>query len=50
MESTLVVCMGEFGRAPLVALERNFAGSSPGRKHWANVYSIVLAAFQRGRS
>lgn len=43
MESTLVVCMGEFGRAPLVALERNFAGSSPGRKHWANVYSIVLA-------
>ena len=22
---------------------RKFAGSSPGRKHWANVYSIVLA-------
>jgi hypothetical protein len=43
LESTLVVCMGEFGRAPRVALERTFAGSSPGRKHWAAVYSIVLA-------
>ena len=43
LDSTLVVCMGEFGRAPLVALERNFAGASPGRKHWAAVYSIVLA-------
>jgi hypothetical protein len=43
LETTLVVCLGEFGRAPRVALERNFAGSSPGRKHWAAVYSIVLA-------
>jgi hypothetical protein len=43
LESTLVICMGEFGRAPRVALERNFAGSSPGRKHWAGVYSVVLA-------
>jgi hypothetical protein len=43
LETTLVVCMGEFGRAPLVALEPKFAGSSPGRKHWAGVYSVVLA-------
>ena len=43
LETTLVVCMGEFGRAPHVALERNFAGSTPGRKHWAAVYSLVLA-------
>lgn len=43
LDSTLVVCMGEFGRAPHIALERNFAGSSPGRKHWASVYSIVAA-------
>ncbi|MGL4550692.1 MAG: DUF1501 domain-containing protein, partial [Gemmataceae bacterium] len=43
LESTLVVCMGEFGRAPLVALERTFAGSSPGRKHWGAAYSIALA-------
>src|SRR5262249_18785292 len=43
LETTLVVCMGEFGRAPRVALENTFAGSTPGRKHWAAVSSIVLA-------
>jgi hypothetical protein len=43
LDSTLVVCMGEFGRAPLVALEKNFIGSSPGRKHWADCYSIAVA-------
>lgn len=43
METTLVVCMGEFGRAPLVALEKTFAGSTPGRKHWGAVYSLLLA-------
>jgi hypothetical protein len=43
LETTLVVCMGEFGRAPLVALEPKFAGASPGRKHWATVYSIAMA-------
>ncbi len=50
LDDTLVICMGEFGRAPRVAVERNFAGISPGRKHWAQVYSIVLAGagIQRG--
>lgn len=43
LETTLVVCMGEFGRAPRVALEPKFAGATPGRKHWASVYSIVVA-------
>lgn len=44
LKDTLVVCMGEFGRAPLVAVEKNFAGrGSPGRKHWAACYSVVLA-------
>ena len=43
LDQTLVVCMGEFGRAPLVALEPRFAGVTPGRKHWAAVYSIVMA-------
>jgi len=43
LDQTLVVCMGEFGRAPLVAVEKKFAGSSPGRKHWASVYSVVMA-------
>ncbi|MCU0877550.1 MAG: DUF1501 domain-containing protein [Pirellulaceae bacterium] len=50
LDQTLVVCMGEFGRAPRVALEPRFAGASPGRKHWASVYSIVAAGagVQRG--
>ena len=43
LETTLVVCMGEFGRAPVVALESKFAGASPGRKHWSAAYSIVVA-------
>ncbi len=43
LEETLVVCMGEFGRAPRIALEATFAGSIPGRKHWAGVYSVLLA-------
>lgn len=43
LETTLVAVFGEFGRAPLVALEKNFAGSSPGRKHWGRCYSTVLA-------
>jgi hypothetical protein len=43
LDETLVVCMGEFGRAPLVALERNFAGQTPGRKHWASAYSALFA-------
>jgi hypothetical protein len=50
LDETLVVCMGEFGRAPRVALERSFAGTSPGRKHWPRCYSIVAAGagVQRG--
>ena len=43
LEETLVICMGEFGRAPLVALEPRFAGATPGRKHWAAAYSILMA-------
>ena len=51
LDQTLVVCMGEFGRAPLVAFEARFAGKSPGRKHWASVYSIAAAGagVARGR-
>lgn len=43
LSETLVICMGEFGRAPLVALEPRFAGATPGRKHWAATYSVVFA-------
>ena len=49
LEETLVVCMGEFGRAPLVAREPNFLGNKPGRKHWASAYSIVMAGAGVGR-
>ena len=50
LDQTLVVCMGEFGRAPRIALEAKFKGATPGRKHWATVYSIALAGagVQRG--
>jgi len=41
LRDTLVVCLGEFGRAPLVALEKRFSGANPGRKHWASAYSMV---------
>jgi len=43
LKETLVVCLGEFGRAPLIAKEKTFAGITPGRKHWGRCYSIVLA-------
>ncbi len=43
LATTLVICMGEFGRAPLVALESRFAGATAGRKHWPAAYSIVMA-------
>jgi uncharacterized protein (DUF1501 family) len=49
LDETLVLCMGEFGRAPRIALEANFAGRTPGRKHWASVYSIVAAGTGVGR-
>lgn len=50
LDTTLVVCIGEFGRAPQIAVEGKFKGSAPGRKHWATVYSAVLAGagVQRG--
>ncbi|GAB4150728.1 MAG: DUF1501 domain-containing protein [Planctomycetaceae bacterium] len=49
LDTTLVICMGEFGRAPLVALEKRFKGASPGRKHWAATYSVVMAGAGVGR-
>lgn len=44
LDQTLVVCMGEFGRAPQIAPEPTIAGrGAPGRKHWPCAYSIVTA-------
>ena len=49
LENTLVLCFGEFGRAPKVAFEKGFKGTSPGRKHWAAVYSMVAAGAGVGK-
>lgn len=43
LQDTLVICMGEFGRSPLVAYEKRFVGNTPGRKHWAATYPMVVA-------
>jgi Protein of unknown function (DUF1501) len=41
LESTLVVALGEFGRTPRIS---TLAGeSSPGRDHWANAMSVLMA-------
>jgi hypothetical protein len=40
MESTLVVVMGEFGRTPKI--NQNGSGT-PGRQHWPQCYSAILA-------
>lgn len=38
LESTLVVCVGEFGRTPKI-----IPGVNPGRQHWPHCYSAILA-------
>ncbi len=50
LKDTLVACIGEFGRAPQVAVEKSFKGTLPGRRHWGACYSVVLAGagIQRG--
>jgi hypothetical protein len=39
LESTLIVCMGEFGRTPRINQNNNI----PGRQHWPHCYSAILA-------
>ncbi len=41
LDDTLVIAMGEFGRTPQITTlpDRN----SPGRNHWANAMSILIA-------
>jgi hypothetical protein len=41
LDETLVVMLGEFGRAPKISTLRD--ASTPGRDHWAPVYSGVFA-------
>lgn len=43
LESTLVICMGEFGRTPRFGQFTGNGVDATGRDHWAQCYSIVLA-------
>jgi hypothetical protein len=40
LESTLVVALGEFGRTPKI---NQLSGATPGRQHWPQCYSAILA-------
>ncbi len=41
LESTLVVALGEFGRTPAISVLPG--QSKPGRDHWANAMSVLMA-------
>ncbi|MBL8854706.1 MAG: DUF1501 domain-containing protein, partial [Planctomycetaceae bacterium] len=41
LDTTLVVALGEFGRTPKISTLSD--RSSPGRDHWANAMSILMA-------
>ncbi len=43
LESTLVVCMGEFGRTPRFGQFTGNGVNETGRDHWSHCYSLVLA-------
>ena len=43
LESTLVVCMGEFGRTPRFGQFTGNGVNDTGRDHWSKCYSIVIA-------
>ena len=47
----LVVSMGEFGRSPLYAPSPAAPKAAPGREHWGDVMSVLLAGggFEGGR-
>jgi uncharacterized protein (DUF1501 family) len=43
LSSTLVVCMGEFGRTPRFGQFTGNGVDATGRDHWPNCYSLVVA-------
>ncbi len=43
LDSTLVVCMGEFGRTPRFGQFTGNGVNETGRDHWAQCYSLVIA-------
>jgi uncharacterized protein (DUF1501 family) len=48
LRSTLVVCMGEFGRTPRFGQFTGNGVNETGRDHWAQCYSLVLAGGPAG--
>src|SRR5262249_25157135 len=48
LESTLVVCMGEFGRTPRFGQNTGNGVDDTGRDHWPHCYSLVLAGGPAG--
>jgi hypothetical protein len=47
LESTLVVCMGEFGRTPRFGQNTGNGVSTNGRDHWSQCYSLLIAGGTR---
>ena len=43
LDSTLVVCMGEFGRTPRFGQFTGNGVNETGRDHWSECYSLVIA-------
>jgi len=43
LESTLVVCMGEFGRTPRFGQNTGNGVDETGRDHWSKCYSLIVA-------
>lgn len=43
LESTIVVCMGEFGRTPRFGQNTGNGVDETGRDHWSKCYSILIA-------
>lgn len=39
LDNVLILCMGEFGRTPLMGTQ----GSTDGRNHWTNIMSMAMA-------
>ena len=48
LASTLVVCMGEFGRTPRFGQDTGNGVDQTGRDHWSQCYSIVVAGGAAG--
>ena len=43
LDSTLVIVMGEFGRAPKLSCFRGGDDPVPGRDHWIKLMSVLVA-------